>query len=422
MGSIASGGKLETVLRRPAYAERFRCIGPVCEDSCCAGWTVAFDEAACRKYEAVPAGALRLLLDANVERQPAKADGSAPKMFAKVRLDADHTCPFLTREKLCRIQAEYGESYLSVTCATYPRIKHRIDGLDEAGLSLSCPEAARLVLGAEDLLGAGPELRMKWDGAAGVGRAVDLKAYFWPVREFVLRLLTNREYSLWQRLFLIGVFVKQLAELGRGEVAGGFGALLGGFSAAVAEGSFRVGMETIAPDLNLQLDLVLRLAGLRLPRSCVGARFVGTVENFKAGIGNEPRADMADLLRGYRRAYTKYYEPFFATHPQMLENLLINAVFKGLFPFGTSTGAEDWKPALEREFALLVAQFALFKGLLIGVAGFHRRKFGEGEVIQTVQSVSKHFEHHPAFLEEAYRLLVERGVDTPRGLTMLIRN
>jgi len=409
-----------SVMLRPEYAGQFRCIGAACEDSCCAGWVVTFDEGACRKYDAVPAGELRRLLDANVER--GSTDGGQAKAFARVRLDADHACPFLTKEKLCRIQVEHGADFLSVTCATYPRIKHQIDGLEEAALLLSCSEAARLVLGTEDLLGirGEREYRLQWDGS-GPG-PVDFRVYFWPVREFVLRVLTNRAYALWQRLFLVGVFVRQLEGLRAGTVAGGLGDLLEGFGAAVDEGSFRASMETIAPDLRLQLDLVLRLAGLRLPRTCVGARFVEALKNFTAGIGNEPGASLEGLMRGYRRAHGKYYEPFFEAHPQMLENLLVNAVYKGLFPFGPAMGTTGWKPAFEREFALLAAQFALFKGLLIGVAGFHRRKFAEEHVIQTVQSVSKHFEHHPSFLEEAYKLLVESGLDTPRGLTMLIRN
>ncbi len=75
-----------------------------------------------------------------------------------------------------------------------------------------------------------------------------------------------------------------------------------------------------------------------------------------------------------------------------------------------------------REFALLAIQFALIKGLLIGVAGFHKEAFSSEHVVQTVQSASKHFEHHPDFLEEAQALLIANKLDNARGLTMLVRN
>jgi hypothetical protein len=77
---------------------------------------------------------------------------------------------------------------------------------------------------------------------------------------------------------------------------------------------------------------------------------------------------------------------------------------------------------MEREFALLTAQFALTKGFLIGVAGFHREAFSAAAVVHTVQVTSKHFEHHPEFLELTYELLRESQMDGARGLAILLRN
>src|ERR1035438_6632799 len=34
----------KVTLVRPEYAEKFHCIGPACEDSCCVGWRVEIDE------------------------------------------------------------------------------------------------------------------------------------------------------------------------------------------------------------------------------------------------------------------------------------------------------------------------------------------------------------------------------------------
>jgi len=51
------------------------------------------------------------------------------------------------------------------------------------------------------------------------------------------------------------------------------------------------------------------------------------------------------------------------------------------------------------------------KGLLIGVAGFHREHFSASHVVHTVQAASKHFEHHPEFLTMAHALLVEKRMD-----------
>lgn len=408
---------------RPEYSTRFQCIGADCEDTCCAGWNVVFDEAACQRYQAIPPGELRDLLDTRLDVLPPGTPGMPVGGHARVRLNPDHTCPFLTQNKLCRIQVEHGPDFLSTTCKTYPRMRHRIDGLEETALTLSCPEAARLVLGSTSLLASRGDLeyRMTWDDSPQA-LSSDPRASFWPVREFVLRLLTNRDYALWQRLFLVGVFLRQLEALWRGELEGGITALIDAYAAAVVEGSFTASMETIYPDWRLQLDLASRLAAMPLPRTRIGARFQLTARQFTEGIGKAPGSELDDLIRGYRRAHRKFYEPFFDNHPHILENLLVNQVFKTLFPFGLTIGSAAYKPDLSREFALLAAQFCLYKGLLIGVAGFHRRAFSEQHVVATVQTAAKHFEHHPDFFEGAYKLLQTSGMLTPRGLTMLIRN
>jgi len=79
-------------------------------------------------------------------------------------------------------------------------------------------------------------------------------------------------------------------------------------------------------------------------------------------------------------------------------------------------------PSMTRQYALLTAQFALLKGLLIGVAGFHREQFSAGHVVHTVQAAAKHFEHHPEFLNEAHALLVESRMDGASGLAILLRH
>jgi lysine-N-methylase len=312
---------------------------------------------------------------------------------------------------------------------------NKIDGSEEKALTLSCPEAARLVLLSPDLLhgDAGSHLlrtaeEMVLPALRGPAqrepaqRPVAMLAHFWPLRAFVLGLLTHREYAVWQRLFLLGVFTRRVSALARGELDRGLDEVMKDFAAAVDSGMLRGAMDSIQADLPLQLDMVLRLAGLRLPRTHVGQRFLDTVEEFKSGIGNGPGATMESLTAKYAEAHERWYAPFFAAHPHVLENMLVNAVFRSLFPFGRKSGEPNAVLDMEREFALLATQFALMKGLLIGVAGHCREAFGAEHVVKTVQAASKHFEHHPGFLDEAYGLLVGRKLDNARGLTMLVRN
>jgi lysine-N-methylase len=418
----------QTKLFRPDYSEDFRCIGPACEDSCCEEWTVHVDQSTFEKYQNLPAGPLRSLLDENVLRipEPAQASGgAAAATFAQIRMNPSRKCPLLSADGLCQIQVEHGEELLPHSCATYPRVTYRIDGVTEKALSLSCPEAARLVLLNPQLnTGAGQ------DGGprAGGDRAPEgdpCLSHFWSIRNAALALVENRVYPLWQRLFLLGLLSRRFDAIAPDERRERVPQLLADFEDTVASGHLHATIHALPEDYARQLDLVLLLAGMMLHRSYVRPRFVECIQAFTQGIGNGAGTTLESLTAGYRRAHDRYYEPFFQKHPYILENYLVNTIFRCRFPFGrdwTQTGAAPSTPSMTRESVLLTAQFALMKGLLIGVAGFEREQFSASHVVHAVQAASKHFEHHTEFLTEAHALLVEKRLDGQLGLAILLRN
>ena len=402
---------------RATYAQRFRCIGSACEDNCCQGWGVPIDQAACEKYQKLPPSPLRTLINASLLRMP---EGAKPAAFAKLQMNGANQCPLLNANHLCRIQDELGEDFLSHACATYPRIVNSVGGIQETALALSCPEAARLVLLTPVLLSPAPLVAPEPPNPAltAASAAPSLLRWFWPIRQFVLALVRNRAYPLWQRLFLLALCCRRLDTIVSGELQRSIPAFLADFDATVASGSLLTAMEALPLDRTAQMDVVLRLSGMMLHRSNVRPRFVECIQAFTTGIGNGPGATLERLANHSALAHDLYYVPFFDRHPYILENYLVNTILRIRFPFG----AEGSQLSMARECALLTAQFALIKGLLIGVAGFHRHAFSAAHVVHTVQAVSKHFEHHPEFHRLAYELLVESRMDGARGMAILLRN
>jgi lysine-N-methylase len=414
----------------PKYADSFRCIGSDCEDTCCQGWSVPIDKPTWEKYQNLPQGPLSDRIRANMTRtsansstEPDAAD-AGKAVFAIISMNEANQCPLLTEKRLCGIQAELGEELLSHTCATYPRIVHSAGGVEEKALALSCPEAARIVLLTPNILGeadvtepaTGLNLSSTDEGAG------TLPANFWPIRSVVLKLVQNRLYPLWQRLFLLEVLCRRLDAIAQGESDRGVPAFLADFEASVATGSLRQAMEKLPIDRAAQLDVVLRLAGLMLHKSNVRSRFVECIQAFTAGIGNGAGATLETLTAQYTLAHDRCYAPFFDRYPHIMENFLINTIIRCQFPFGKEGMRAGAQPNRSREFALLTAQFALMRGLLIGVAGHHGAAFSTAHVVHTVQAASKHFEHHPEFLNMAHALLVEANMDGARGLAILLRN
>jgi lysine-N-methylase len=184
----------------PTYADEFRCIGAACEDTCCQGWTVPIDKATWEKYQQLPESGLRSQIRASIVRteEPAKPEKSP--VFAIIRMNAENQCPLLTPDRLCSIQAEFGEQMLSHTCHTYPRIVHSIGGVQETALTLSCPEAARVVLLAPHLrIPNAPCPDENTQPLVPNDSANSLPPEFWEIRTTVLNLVRNRAYPLWER-------------------------------------------------------------------------------------------------------------------------------------------------------------------------------------------------------------------------------
>ena len=113
----------------------FTCIAGRCPDTCCVGWEDDLDEATLERYRQLP-GPLGRELRAAICQE----DGDS--FFAL----KDGACPFLNHDRLCRLILAQGDGILSVTCREHPRFWEEYGSRRETCLSISCPEAARLLL------------------------------------------------------------------------------------------------------------------------------------------------------------------------------------------------------------------------------------------------------------------------------------
>ncbi len=123
-------------IRVPKYLNKFKCIADKCEDTCCAGWEIVIDEETYDYYENL-SGSFGERLRSEIIN-----DGEDNIFVLK-----NGNCTFLNENKLCDIYNELGEDGLCYTCKKYPRYMEEFGNLREIGISLSCPEAARIMLG-----------------------------------------------------------------------------------------------------------------------------------------------------------------------------------------------------------------------------------------------------------------------------------
>lgn len=129
------------LVTKPSCYDRFSCLAGACPDTCCAHWQVVIDPESLAFY-----WDLRGNLGEQV-RDAIETVGGESCFRLK-----DGKCVLLSPEGLCPIQRELGHGCLCAICRSYPRFTTEIGARRELGLSLSCPEAARLILCAEEPL------------------------------------------------------------------------------------------------------------------------------------------------------------------------------------------------------------------------------------------------------------------------------
>lgn len=117
-----------------ACFETFTCLAGDCPDTCCSGWQVDLDNKTAETYMSL-AGSL---WDEVRSRLISTEEGYAFQMNGK-------RCPFLNEDNLCRLILANGDGILSTTCREHPRFWEEYRDIRETALSLSCPEAARLL-------------------------------------------------------------------------------------------------------------------------------------------------------------------------------------------------------------------------------------------------------------------------------------
>lgn len=121
----------------PHYYKKFQCIAGECPDTCCAGWQIVIDDRTREKYRRAE-GAFGNRLHNSIDWKES--------CFQQY----EGRCAFLNDENLCDIYQEAGKEMLCRTCRNYPRHIEEFEGSREISLSLSCPEAARLILSCRE--------------------------------------------------------------------------------------------------------------------------------------------------------------------------------------------------------------------------------------------------------------------------------
>ena len=180
---------VEVVCHYPEYYRRFSCIGGQCEATCCAGWRISVDASSMKAYKRVRGDfGKRLRSAVNVREQ-------------RFKTEKGH-CPMLSPEGLCDIYRALGPDKMCRTCRIYPRHMEDYGALREYMLSLSCPEAARLILGNEKPFAYQSRRRQLPISAKEADAGIALKDLrkIMKLRARIFQVLARQQEPFWSRI------------------------------------------------------------------------------------------------------------------------------------------------------------------------------------------------------------------------------
>lgn len=407
----------------PRYAAHFQCIGPRCEDNCCTGWRVTIDRKTYAAYKASGHAALKDRFADAVTRQ---RSGQTDSRYAQIEQQQGlGECVFL-EDRLCAVQRALGPDLLSNTCAEYPRVARRTGAGLEQALTLSCPEAARLALLSPRALDfvVQPTLMRKEAVGAAVQRKGWAEAQLVAVRDFCLQLMLTDALELWQRLAVLGLFCEQLDASEQIQRGAGAPALIDEFTQLVAEGSLATELAAVQPFHEIQAPVFF---GLWLGRS--RARYSPHQERVRRevlrGLGadagedadatGDARSVPASVVTShYTRGVHRLSETL-AGVPHLLQNYLVNEMFREFFPFSGARAFEHYQRLLVR--------FGMVRLLLAARCNAAGEDGPEPQALaETVQVFCRRFQHDATFATQLDQVLHNAGWDRLDKLFRFLRS
>lgn len=366
----------------PKYMLSFKCIGSKCIDTCCAGWDINIDEDTYKKYINCTGELKELVKDKFKENKNSNDYFNKGFMILKKH----NKCPFLNDNLLCDIHGSIGEDNLCITCKRFPRVYNIVDDIYEKSGLASCPEVCikaflnkdkmEFVENNENLDESAIEIRRIIDSEAFEG-SDSLLQYFWDIRISSINIIQNRDFSIEQRLSILKSFYNKIEKYYIEEDFDKIEELLELYNEEKVNFNLsKVLNIEINNEFYLSLldeDLIKNIKSIRL-KECVEEykKGISKIDNIKENINNEKT-----ILHSIDE------------YSYILENYLVNQIFKDLIPFNKGE-------SLNLSVTVLINSYKIIKCYIIGIA-LNNKEINKDLILRVIQSLSKDIEHNKVF-------------------------
>lgn len=371
---------------QPQYVSKFKCDGSKCDAHCCKEqWNILIDADTRKQYEQLNNSPEILSF--------LKFYPNENEYF--IEFGARKYCPFLNKKKLCKLQLEHGENFLSRTCATYPRITNGFGYFFERSLILSCPVAAEMILFEREPMAFEfiqvPEKIHSLDGKIFLQRnesTEELREHLIEIQVAMISILQERTLSIDKRLIMLGFFVDRLAEIFSDFDADALKKLIAAYESK----------KFLAEQVPFMLQSM----------SFDSEKFIELMSGLLKKIFDETVFLRNEKFLGeFNNAAPRLHEKkiFVDEHANFFENFLVNELFLSVFPW-------KFEGSIEQNFAAFVAEYKLFELITFSMSlkGFNSKK----DFIEAANWFTTRFDHTKEFKNRVFAFV--EGMDEPFAL------
>lgn len=376
----------------PSYFEEFTCIAGKCEETCCAGWYIAIDEAAYKKYKKVKDPGMKKRL----EKEVVERKGSVSKAcVAKIKLK-NNRCAFLAKDNLCDLYKQLGESYLSETCRVYPRNINQVGEKQELSLALSCPEAARRILLSKDKM-TFKEEEDRWHLPV-VGGHVTIEAGRWRhfedafivIRQQLIDLLQDNTRGFMERWGRLAAYFEQLDRYKKNQD-------IKGLTTFLTQKEVNVKAKAMLSDTESMKGLFQALVAMRSQKKWPSTRYEDCYEKMVRGL-SETSAPLIWSAQRYEQGAELFEKEVLKKWDFVLENYFTQYIYERLVPLDQASPLESLK------------EMTLYRQLLkLHITGIlmDKGKIEAEELVTLIQSFTRVFDHNAQCREQLKKMILQ---------------
>ncbi|EJL84651.1 flagellin lysine-N-methylase [Pantoea sp. GM01] len=398
----------EIAITEPVFVTAFQCVGSSCREHCCGGWGITLDKPTVSRYLNSTKIEIKQIAAEHID---VHKKGHAN--WGVMKLNTEGNCAFIDEQKLCKVHKQLGAKALSPTCANYPRAQITSKREVSKTLTLSCPEAARLVL-------TDPE-------SMALQQRTELQKQFNPEQEIkdekkllnimCATLMRQSDIRVEQGLYSLAMLFLMLDKLPAGaadnfnRLENVFVTLLQGLECNGTENN----MQSLQPNVELQWALLLHLQsfirqrGATRGRNTLG-RYIDPLHHFQADVTS--KAIKASKLAELDQLWQQRVAPWLAQRPWIVNNYLQYRIYNDAFPGYAARTPLACLYLLTAEWRLLRAMIAL--------SVIDRSEPDEQDIINIIYSFHAVTKHNKAIMDVFYQCIDEFKMNDDLSLLCLL--